>query len=164
MIRRADPGDAEAIVAVARATWKVAYAGIIPEDVQELAMASWYALDRIAQQAADPAHAFFVATDDVGGIIGFTFVSRRREPGYGDLKRFYVLPGHQGKGLGRQMLTAALEALRANGPVVRLFVEVEKGNVAGVRTYEALGFQFLREYDDDICGFITQALELYLDL
>jgi len=157
-IRRARPADAPGIVDVARRTWQSTYAGIIPAAVQEQALAAWYAEERIARQTADPVSAFLLVTTGAGEIVGFAFTSPRPEAGEAELWRFYVLPEHQGKGLGRRLIAATLEAL----PVRRLFVQVEKENAVGRRAYEAMGFTLVREYADDLFGHATRAVELCL--
>jgi len=159
-IRRARPDEAPQIAAVAREAWGATYSGIIPEETQAQALQQWYAVDRLAQQAQNPDAAFVVAEAPDGGIAGIAFASPRKEPRHAELWRFYVLPGHQRRGIGRQMLDAVLAALQP----MHLYVQVEKENHLGRRAYEALGFTFVREYDDDLFGFATKAVELRLDV
>lgn len=160
VIRSASPADAPAIVGVARRTWQATYAGIIPEEVQARALADWYDEGRIARQAAAPGAVFPVAATGDGEIVGFAYAAPRPEPGDAELWRYYVLPEHQGKGIGRRLLAAVLDGL--GGAVSRLFVQVEEGNMAGRRSYEALGFTYVRTYDDDLLGHPTRAVELCL--
>jgi ribosomal protein S18 acetylase RimI-like enzyme len=56
-----------------------------------------------------------------------------------------LLPGQQGKGLGRRMLEASITALRARG-FEGLSLTVTSANAAAVRLYETSGFRTLRTF------------------
>lgn len=162
-VRRAQPADAPAIAAVARETWAATYRGIIPEEVQRAVLPQWYAEERLARAAESGQSAFFVAEAEAGEVVGFAQAGHREEAGDAELWRFYVLPDHQRKGIGRQLLQACLDALHAQGPVSRLFVQVEAENEGGRRAYEALGFTYVREYPDELPGHVTQMWEMCLE-
>lgn len=55
-----------------------------------------------------------------------------------DILTFGVVPSCRNKGLGRALLAAATERLRASG-TKRLFLEVEEGNEAALRLYRSFG-------------------------
>ncbi len=163
-VRHAAPEDAAAVAAVARRTWADTYRGIIPEEIQAAVLPQWYAEERLARAAANPASAFFVAQTGAGEVVGFAQAGPREEPGDAELWRFYVLPENQRRGLGRRLLQACLGALEARGPVSRLFVQVEAENAGGRRAYERLGFHYVREYDDELMGHTTRMCEMCLHL
>lgn len=102
--------------------------------------------------------------DGVRQVVAFAQAGHRQEPGDAELWRFYVLPAHQRMGIGRRLLHACLDALRAQGPVSRLFVQVEAENKGGRRAYKRLGFHNVREYDADRMGHVTRMWELCLRL
>ncbi len=163
-VRRATPADCQGIIAVATAAWKATYQGILPEEVQAKALSQWYSEAALTRQIANPANAFFVATEPEGQAVGFAMISARKELGEAELWRFYVLPEYQGRGLGRRLLSACVEALREQVSVNRVYAQVEKENQIGRRAYEGLGFTLVREYEDDMFGHISMAVELALDL
>ena len=77
-----------------------------------------------------------VDDDDVVGSVAL------RDLGGGtvELKRMYLRPGQRGRGLGRNLLTLALEWAHANDiRVVRL--DTSERMVAAQRLYEAYGFE-----------------------
>jgi len=77
-----------------------------------------------------------VEDDDVVGSVAL------RDLGGGtvELKRMYLRPGQRGRGLGRNLLTLALEWAHANDiRVVRL--DTSERMVAAQRLYEAYGFE-----------------------
>lgn len=163
-IRLTLPADSGPIAAVAARTWKATYANVLPDVVQSQALASWYSESNLARQAVDPKFSFLVATDGELQVVGFAMMTLRRQPGEAELLRFYVLPEHQGKGLGRRLLNATIEAVREKGSVLRVYAQVEKENWIGRRAYEALGFTLIREYADELFGYRTTAVELALDV
>jgi len=50
-----------------------------------------------------------------------------------------VAPSKRNKGIGRDLIEAACEELKANGVTV-LYLEVESGNAPAVHLYEKMGF------------------------
>jgi ribosomal protein S18 acetylase RimI-like enzyme len=65
--------------------------------------------------------------------------------GFGDITAFGVLPEHQRKGYGRQMLLDSVELLTAEG-ITRIRLEVETDNSGALGLYESCGFRVQREY------------------
>lgn len=55
-------------------------------------------------------------------------------------------------------------AVGADVPAPSNYVQLEKENGIGRRSYEALGFRVVREYADNMFGFQTIALEMCLEL
>ncbi|MBO2674085.1 ribosomal protein S18-alanine N-acetyltransferase [Shewanella algae] len=55
------------------------------------------------------------------------------------LMNICIAPAAQGRGLGRQLLQAAIELLKETG-VERLLLEVRVGNAAAIALYRRLGF------------------------
>lgn len=163
-IRPATPIDAGGIAHVARKTWAATYDGIIPAAIQSAALTAWYAEERLAQAARNPATTLLVAVAASGEVVGFAQASPRQEPGDAELWRFYVLPEHQGQGLGRRLLRAALEGILAKQPIERLYVQVEAENEIGRRAYEALGFTYHREYANELMGHPTTMCEMWLQV
>ena len=164
LIRRAEPGDTGGIAEVARRTWHATYAGLIPEALQAQMLAAWYSADGLARSIANPRGAFFVAATDAGQVVGYANASPRPEPGDVELWRIYILPEQQRHGLGRRLIQATLEALRPGRPVERLYVQVERGNALGRRAYEAMGFTYIRDYDNDFLGHVTTMTEMCLNV
>jgi ribosomal protein S18 acetylase RimI-like enzyme len=116
-VRRAAAFDVERLAEVHVRCWQETYRGMLSDGF----LASRSPEDRVALwrhllEAAEPAHAW-VAADD-GTVVGFAGI--RREPGAashsfappssGDLELWglYLLASHQGLGLGRRLLVAAL--------------------------------------------------------
>src|SRR5215510_12555459 len=106
VIRRAEVTDLSKVETVARVTWPVAYAGIIPDAVQQRLLDRWYSRESLSHALATQGSSFFVA-ESSGDIIGFAQFVRRSAEAV-ELTRIYVLPDSQGSGIGRQLLDAGL--------------------------------------------------------
>jgi len=66
-------------------------------------------------------------------------------PSDGELKRIYVLRGHQGGGRGTMLLKTALDWLEKDGPRP-LWIGVWSENLGAQRLYGRLGFEKVGEY------------------
>jgi ribosomal protein S18 acetylase RimI-like enzyme len=66
-------------------------------------------------------------------------------PGVGHTTQLCVLPGHQGRGVGRGLMLASMYALNAQH-ASELSLTVTSSNVAAVQFYEKLGFQKLKTF------------------
>ena len=156
VIRRARATDLSQVETVARATWPVAYAGIIPDAVQRRLLDRWYSLESLRGALVAQGSGFFVA-ESGGNVIGFAQLVRRSAES-AELTRIYVLPDRQRSGIGRQLLDAALTELAAEG-LKHLTVEVERDNGPGRRFYEGAGFAEPRELTRDVQGYVLALVE-----
>lgn len=78
-----------------------------------------------------------IVAEQSGSAVGACLVVRAS---YGPLiVDVMVDPGHQGRGLGRAMVSASVARLRAAGETV-IALNVTEGNASAVRAYAAVGF------------------------
>ena len=112
-VRRATEADAEAIAYVHVRTWQSAYRHLFPpQELDALPIAPRVAAWR--RQLAGSAGAHGVLVDDARS--GFASVGPSRdEDGVGELYAIYVRPERWGTGVGRELIAAAEEELRALG-------------------------------------------------
>ncbi len=89
------------------------------------------------EQMALPDMTVFVARID-GAAVG-TGTLRRHPGGVGEVKRMYVRPGHQGRGIGGRLL-GAIERLATTEGLRRLVIETGHVHYAAWRVYERDGF------------------------
>ena len=153
VIRRAEVVDLSKVETVARATWPVAYAGIIPDEVQRRLLGSWYSRESLGRALAAPGSSFFVA-ESSGDVIGFAQFVRRSGESV-ELTRIYVLPDRQRSGIGMRLLDAGLAEFAEEG-LKHLIVEVERDNGNGRRFYERAGFGEPRELTRDVQGYCSR--------
>lgn len=94
-----------------------------------------------AQDWFDP-DGLFVAHAADGEVAGFHW-TKRHGGGLGEVYVLAVAPGHEGKGLGRALLSRGLRHLAAVGDTrVQLYVEAAEQRV--VRLYRNAGFEIAR--------------------
>ena len=148
--------DLSKVETVARATWPVAYAGIIPDEVQRRLLDSWYSPETLRGALAAEGSSFFVA-ELAGDAIGFAQFVRRSAQSV-ELTRIYVLPDRQRSGVGMQFLDAGLAEF-AGEDLQYLSVQVERDNRVGRRFYERAGFAEPREIAHDVQGYILALVE-----
>lgn len=79
--------------------------------------------------------ALLMSGDD--GACGYFLA--REILGTAELLNLAVLPGHRGRGLGKQLLEAGLDAVRARGGT-EVFLEVRASNSVAQTLYAARGF------------------------
>jgi ribosomal protein S18 acetylase RimI-like enzyme len=86
-----------------------------------------------------------VVIEPGGDVVG-TAAVRRLEPGIGEIKRMWIRPAHQGKGLGRPLIDACLAEARALG-FQRLRLDSERKLEAALHLYRAYGFVEVADYN-----------------
>ncbi len=106
-IRRATAADHGAV-----ARELAAYLSFLGETLDPLGIdrdiAQW-------QSAYDGDKGVLLVVIEPGGDVVGTAAVRRLEPGIGEIKRMWIRPAHQGKGLGRPLMDACLAEARATG-------------------------------------------------
>jgi ribosomal protein S18 acetylase RimI-like enzyme len=142
-IRPAEAADVHALSALAKRTWSAAFGDSVePEDGEaelEDGRSDAYFLEALATKTILVAE----ADDILVGYVQFGDVGVPEvEPGPGDrgLHRLYVDSAHQGRGLGRMLLEAALRHPRL-AEAGRIFLQVWEENPRAVRLYESVGFR-----------------------
>ena len=85
------------------------------------------------------ARGILVAEED-GKVIGYISTTIDREASMGRIVNFCVLPGHQGKGIGRKLAEEALDYFRREG-LAMARIETLQQNEVGKAFYPSLGFK-----------------------
>lgn len=142
MIRIGTAEDIAAVQEIARVSWNDAYEGIIPASVQTLFLEKSYSVPMLEMRLKRTT--LLIAEED-GEPVGFANFTKADEDGDAELIAIYLKPAHQGRGYGRQLLQSGLSYLPDG---TRLFVYVESENRSGRSFYEAMGFQFVEEFEE----------------
>jgi phosphinothricin acetyltransferase len=136
VIRPATPDDAAAIAAV--------YAHYVEHSVATFDLtapdAAWWTA-KIADLTA--AGWPFLVAEDGGGPAGFAYVAPWRvKPAYRQTVEdtIYLAPGRTGRGIGRALMGALLDAARAAGARQVIAVVADGGDESSVRLHGAFGF------------------------
>ncbi|MEO8462373.1 MAG: GNAT family N-acetyltransferase [Chloroflexota bacterium] len=134
--------DARAIARVRTASWRAAYAGIVPHAILERLDAE--ALEaRFEERIAHPGPASTLVVEDrERHVVGFASVGPARDddlPGLGEVYAIYLDPAFRGLGFGRNLFAAALARLFGAG-FGEIVLWVFTDNHPARRFYERHGF------------------------
>lgn len=130
---RARPADAHGIAAVFDSAVREAWSYLGPL-VQEplFTHEDW---DRVVADHAPPNVLLVAEADVAGGPLGFAAA----HPADGELFLLFVDPAQAGRGVGRLLLEAAHDALRAAG-CRRAFLFTHERNARAIAVYERAGY------------------------
>lgn len=152
IVRNALAADAEGIAAVHVASWRDAYAGLVPARVlvglsrARLAPQWRRAIGRGGERV-------LVAEDEGAGVIGFGSCGPARGPALtfgGEVYTLYVDPFHQESGAGRDLMRGLFGALASRG-LGSVLIWVLAGNPARF-FYEAAGGRAVAVREEALWG------------
>lgn len=139
----ASPDDAEGIQEVFYQTWLATYPneelGITKDDIEER-FKNRNTPEGIAKRRNEIEHppqgATFLVAKEGDTVVGLCVAFEREM--VNQLQAIYVLPGHQGKGIGNKLWTEAQKYFNAAKDTI---VQVATYNNNAIAFYERLGFQ-----------------------
>lgn len=147
-VRDAHLDDAPAIAAIHVGCWRHAYRELVPQSLLdslnvEAREAQWRRVLGDAGVAPERG-ATLVSVDHAGIVSGFAQTGVPQDGSgdgvTGELYAIYLDPGAIGTGIGRELLAAATDRLRAAG-FTRARLDVLPGNERAIRVYEAAGWR-----------------------
>lgn len=150
-VRTAAERDLAQVVRVRVDSWRAAYAGLVPPAYLD-GLDPEAALPRMKEYLArlpDRNHFLVVEAEDSAQVVGFALagperpsveVARGVREGFGEVHALYVHPDAWFTGAGAQLLSAAAEALAADGHA-QLTLWVLEENHQARRFYERQGWQ-----------------------
>jgi ribosomal protein S18 acetylase RimI-like enzyme len=147
-VRRAAPGDVDAIHDVARASWTADYPDILSRETAEDGVGEWYTPARLRADLDDPRTRLFVAVED-DAVVGFAHALVDDDAGH--LLRLYVHPDARRGGVGAALVEAVREEL-ACLDADRVTATVLAANEPGNAFYRDLGFEKVGEGETSIGG------------
>ena len=147
LIRPADLDDINIIGFLAQQIWPDTYRDILSPEQMQYMMNLFYSPASLRGQMVEEHHQFLIVEQEEEAI-GFASWSAATEPGIFKLHKIYVLPGRQGKGLGRTLLQFIFDAIRPEG-AISLRLNVNRYNKAR-QFYERMGFVVIGEEDVDV--------------
>ncbi len=146
-LRAAAETDIPLLRDLAERTWRASYADILTAEQMDYMLGWMYASEQIAQEMRDGV-LWEIAESDGASVA---FLSLTLEGDEAKLNKLYVLPEHQGRGIGGEMLRH-VEALAASRGVQSIWLQVNKQNERARRAYESAGYRVERAAVFDIGG------------
>ncbi len=147
MVRNATDNDRAALGRIYCYSWKEGYSGILPQDY----------LDSLTEEKCTPHKVsstnMFVCERN-GVIAGLVNVGSARIDEYrsiGELRAIYVLPEYWRQGVGRELFTSAMTALRSMG-FSQFYLWVLYDNERARSFYEHMKMRCSGELRDDQIG------------
>jgi ribosomal protein S18 acetylase RimI-like enzyme len=132
-VRRAEVDDVDAVREVGLKTWPVAYKGLASEEFVTDGLAQWWSRDVVERGIRNGITLVAADGDDLVGMVGLG-----REGAFWVMWKLYVLPEHQGKGIGKALLEAAIAALPDG--TTQLLLDVLVANEPAIGFYRSQGF------------------------
>jgi ribosomal protein S18 acetylase RimI-like enzyme len=147
-IRVAVEADVPLLVDLAQRIWRACYPEIISPEQIEFMLAWMYAEDEIRRQIAAGVPWKIAKLD--GRPIGY-LAYQSEDDGRVKISKLYVLPEHQRRGHGQEMLAQIFEQAQMLGaPAV--WLQVNKRNAGAIGAYRKAGFKIIDEAVFDIGG------------
>ncbi len=145
VIRAAVPDDAAGIATVHIASWKAAYANLLPaEMLDRLDIAEREPVWRERLHQAEKIHLRAWVATKGGETIGFATTGPSPDgdlpPGVHELSALYLIPSMWRRGIGSRLLAIAEESLKTAG-VRELVLWVLEGNDGAKAFYEGQGWK-----------------------
>ncbi len=164
-VRRWRRSDLSAIRSVAWHTWMDAYGGFIPEEDMRSFHEAYYAIPRLLQLYNSGIVDGWVSTVE-NEVVGYSKSHWNKETQEFYVTSLYVLPQHQGSGLGKALLDKGIEQALKIG-TDRLWLGVMSENQPAIDWYHRQGFKFVdhkpftigKTTVDDLIGYKLIGLE-----
>jgi GNAT superfamily N-acetyltransferase len=145
-IRTATLDDAAGIAAVHVASWQGTYRGVFPDEVldgPDLPAGRLRLWQRLLGPEAPAGHAAWVAEEPDGQVVGFADVQPCRDEdadaSTGEVLALYALPAAWGTGVGRELMTTAVDGLRQRSFAAATLWVLDSNDRAR-RFYDRAGF------------------------
>ncbi len=132
-IRPAEVGDVEAVREIGLQTWPVAYGGLVSEEFLVDGLAQWWSPEAVEWVIRNGITLVAAEGEHLVGMVGLG-----REGDFWVMWKLYVLPDHQGRGVGKALLDAAINALPEG--TAELLLDVLVANEKAIGFYRANGF------------------------
>ncbi|WP_431957273.1 GNAT family N-acetyltransferase [Nocardia lijiangensis] len=137
LIRTGGAADAQAIAALHAASWRTAYAGIMPDDYLDGPLDA----DRAAlwrQRLTTAVTPGLFVAEDATALLGFVYLAAT-DDGRVLLDNLHARPGSLRSGIGSRLLDRGLAWAAAEFPGRPVYLEVLRGNTGAIAFYERRG-------------------------
>ena len=134
------------IHSIALKTWPIAYGQILVKDQLSYMLDRFYSFSSLSD-SMDNGHLYYIYFENETPL-GFVSIEFMEDAKSMKIHKLYVLPNHQGKGIGAELFQKAISKMLESG-FKRLFLNVNRFNVA-LKFYLRQGMQIQKEENIDI--------------
>ncbi len=138
---------------LAIATFCETFAHLYPPEDLETFLTTSYALEKLAAEVLDTTQFWRIVFDDLNRAVAYLHLGPVGLPHPdanpqtdGELKRLYIRECQQGKGLGKNLMTLALEQLTTTYGSAPQWIGVWSQNIKAQNLYGSYGFTRVGEY------------------
>ena len=146
--KRATTADCALIHNMANVVFRDTYKAILSPEQMEYMMEWMYSPDSLHQQITQDGHIYYIGYWD-NKPCGYISIEQQGDDVF-HLQKIYVMPGFQGKGIGKDLFNFAISYIKSIHPTLCLMELNVNRNNGAVQFYERMGMKRLREGDFDI--------------
>lgn len=156
IICRANINNADEIKKLLNLVWMDTYKDFFSQQTVDYIINESQTVNKFKVEIQDEKILFLIAKDDENKIVGLVTAQEKEDGVF--LKRLYIHPNYQRKGIGIKLLAGVIDSFKTAN---RIYLEVEKDNIKGSNFYNKYGFKAIRENEYDLNGdkFSTMLME-----
>ncbi len=148
LISKATESDFERIRDIAYKTWPVVYGEILSKAQLDYMLAAFYSDEALKKNLVYQKHHFIMVFDEDNALGFASFQHHYSGKNTTHLHKIYVLPEAQGKGMGKLLMEAVVDAAKKNHSDA-LSLNVNRFNKA-VAFYKKTGFEIVAEVNIEL--------------
>jgi ribosomal protein S18 acetylase RimI-like enzyme len=137
--------DFNAIRAIAKEVWPIAYGAILSTAQLDYMMEMMYSLPALQQQVNEKQHHFIIAKENEETLGFASYEFNYDGIRAAKIHKIYIYTDHQGKGIGKQLINYIADEAQKMGQDA-LLLNVNRNNSA-LNFYQRLGFTIQRKED-----------------
>lgn len=164
-IIQASPDQLSIVQKIAHQTWPVTFSNILTPDQIQFMLNWMYDLKALEEQVNENGHVFLLAKEQ-DEFFGFAaYEIHCQDQAKTKIHKIYILPGTQGKGIGKKLISHIKDIAFMNGDKF-LYLNVNRFNENAISFYKHTGFyEAYREVINIGNGFIMDdiVMEMKLD-
>jgi len=149
-IREASDRDLPVVADLAAITFRAHYSTIISGEQIEYMLERMYSAVALRRQR-QMGHVFLLALHAGEPVAYASFGVSAEDQAEGQIHKLYILPEHQGRGLGQRLIEHIADRL-VRMDRGRLVLTVNRGNIAAINFYFKMGFTIRSVVDTGIGG------------
>jgi GNAT superfamily N-acetyltransferase len=162
-IIKATEAHISTIQQIAKRTWPKTFERILSSAQIEYMLELMYSNAALRHQLNELNHVFLLLNDSVDYCGYISYELNYKDKPETKIHKLYILPGSQGKGIGKKLITA-VEITAVQSENYTLVVNVNRDNKA-IDFYKNLGFNLIGHEDIDIGGgFLMEDAVMRKDL